>query len=681
MSQHIPFHRRILGRALLYVMVPMVLVLAAVIVIAMRRTFDNLRQTSERDLQTQTALAAAHIEEANHNAVISAQRMAEAQMAGMFGDRQASLRYARMVLENSPDFTAAYIGYEPDGDGQDSAGLGVLPAEAMDSTGRFIPYHFIATDKGNRIELEPLVQMEGLYYQGVKDEFARTRTAAPMVTEPYIYQGKLIVEQTYPIVIDGEFKGVAGVDRALSDMESDLRRLSDELQADAYLISGRGKFIATTTDEDQEGATTLKTKTIAESPYRTLFGDLFEQTAAQTLVVEEDPVSAESCYYAASRIDTGRWLLIMRRPQSVILASVWSEVSRRIILAGGGILLILLLIAVSTIRLSRRVNVAVDVADRVARGDLTHDISTNGSQDETGVLIESINAMTGNLNGLIGQVKRSSIQLNSTATELAATSREQDAAVSSFGASANQIAAAVKQISATSTELAQTMEDVSEGATGTSELASAGQVGLLEMESSMKTLAEATGSIADKLGAINNKAANISGVVTTITKVADQTNLLSVNAAIEAEKAGEYGVGFLVVAREIRRLADQTAAATTDIEQMVAEMQSAVSAGVMEMDRFADRVRHSVADVGKIGQQMEQIIEGVRANTGRFERVVESVQSQSEGTEQINQAMGQLTGVASQSMEANQEFARAASELQDAITAMQSSIASFQLKS
>src|SRR5207245_2721664 len=111
-------------------------------------------------------------------------------------------------------------------------------------------------------------------------------------------------------------------------------------------------------------------------------------------------------------------------------------------------------------------------------------------------------------------------------------------------------------------------------------LADAGRVGLRQMEETMRQLSDATGSISAKLRTIREKAGGINLVVTTITKVADQTNLLSINAAIEAEKAGEAGLGFLVVAREIRRLADQTAVATLDIEQMVRQMESAVAAGV-----------------------------------------------------------------------------------------------------
>src|SRR5438093_9938525 len=116
----------------------------------------------------------------------------------------------------------------------------------------------------------------------------------------------------------------------------------------------------------------------------------------------------------------------------------------------------------------------------------------------------------------------------------------------------------------------------------------------------MHHVMEAAGSINAKLAVLNEKASNINQVVTTITKVADQTNLLSINAAIEAEKAGEYGRGFLVVAREIRRLADQTAVATLDIENMVRLMHDAVSAGVMQMDKFSEQVRSGAARIGEV---------------------------------------------------------------------------------
>src|SRR3979409_525307 len=133
------------------------------------------------------------------------------------------------------------------------------------------------------------------------------------------------------------------------------------------------------------------------------------------------------------------------------------------------------------------------------------------------------------------------------------------------------------------------------------------------MEGHTRDVMDAAGTINAKLAVLSNKAGNISLVVTTITKVADQTNLLSLNAAIEAEKAGEYGRGFAVVATEIRRLADQTAVATYDIDQMVKEIQSAVAAGVMGMDKFAEEVRRGMQDVQQVGGQLSQVIQQVQA--------------------------------------------------------------------
>ena len=192
-----------------------------------------------------------------------------------------------------------------------------------------------------------------------------------------------------------------------------------------------------------------------------------------------------------------------------------------------------------------------------------------------------------------------------TANEIAATTAE--------------IGATSKEISATSKELVKTMNEVAAVAEQTATLASSGQTGIARMEETMRQFMEAAGFDQRQAGVLNEKAGNINPVVTTITKVADQTNLLSLNAAIEAEKAGEYGRGFAVVATEIRRLADQTAVATYDIEKMVKEMQSAVSAGVMGMDKFSEEVRRGVEEVQQVSAHLAQIIHQVQTLTPRFE--------------------------------------------------------------
>ena len=287
--------------------------------------------------------------------------------------------------------------------------------------------------------------------------------------------------------------------------------------------------------------------------------------------------------------------------------------------------------------------------------------------------------MAQSLQTIVRGVKQATININSTATQLAATAREQDGSSQSLGASTTQIAAAIKEISTTAADLSQLMERVDQSANATADLARDGRQSLQGMTTAMQSLDEGTHSIAGRLSTISEKASSINAIVTTITKVADQTNLLSVNAAIEAEKAGEHGVGFLVVAREIRRLADQTAAATLDIEQTVRQMQGAVSAGVMEMDRFSEQVRRGVTETARIGGQLGEIIQQVEAGTGDFRQVAEGMKAQTEGAKQISDAMGQLTSGAREAVTAAQETCKAAAGLQESITSLRDGVATFRI--
>ena len=342
-------------------------------------------------------------------------------------------------------------------------------------------------------------------------------------------------------------------------------------------------------------------------------------------------------------------------------------------IAGLAVFLVARLVARS---ISRPIREAAQVAERVASGDLTAKVEVAAS-GEAGQLLRAVEAMTNDLRSLIGRIQQSSVALMSTATEIAATARQQGEAVSDYGASTSEAAAAVKQISATSLELLKTMNEVSDVANHTASMAGEGQGSLAEMGRSMRQLAESTTSIGSKLSVISERAAHINLAVTTIAKVADQTNLLSINAAIEAEKAGEYGLGFLVVAREIRRLADQTAVATLDIERMVKEMQYSVSAGVMEMDKFSDQVRRGVDEVGSIGDQLGSIIAAVQGLTGRFDQVNEGMRVQSQGAEQIREAVIRLSEGAHQTSISLREFNKATDHLREAVGGLKEEVSRF----
>jgi methyl-accepting chemotaxis protein WspA len=332
-----------------------------------------------------------------------------------------------------------------------------------------------------------------------------------------------------------------------------------------------------------------------------------------------------------------------------------------------------------TRRLLRPVHEAAVTAERVASGDLSATLSAEGS-DEISKLINALGQMVNYLNSLIGQVQRSTIDLVSTANSLSAMTKTQSEEVSNLGSTTTEIAAATKEISATSEELLSTMSGITEVADHTTELANSGQSSLGDMEGAMRTLADATHSISSRLGLINEKANTISSVTTTITKIADQTNLLSLNASIEAEKAGEYGLGFAVLAREIRRLADQTAVATLDIEQMVKEMQDSVTGGVMEMDKFSEQVSRSVSDTHDISLRFGEIIQQIQALLPQFDAVHEGMRSQSAGAKQIRDSMVSLTDSFRVSAQALDETTSATQRLEGAIDELRNEISSFKLR-
>ena len=363
----------------------------------------------------------------------------------------------------------------------------------------------------------------------------------------------------------------------------------------------------------------------------------------------------------------------------------------KLVLAGALIILLAVWLAIFLgRRLTHPLELTTSLARKIAAGDLqqtreelagTEAVRIIKSGDETGELLQAFSTMTGNLDSLIGQVHRSGIQVTTSATEIAASARELEATVAQQAASTTEVTATSREISATADDLAQTMDGVNASLNDTIGMAESGRKDLSHMEVAMRGLVKATSSISSKLAVINDRANKISHVVTTINKISDQTNLLSLNAAIEAEKAGEFGRGFSVVAREISRLADQTAIATQDIEQVVAEMQTSVSTGVMEMDKFTDEVRRGVETVAAQSGQLSRIIDQVRIHGPQFTAVKDGMYGQSQGAQQISEAMGQLSLAAEQTKDSLHEFKLATEQLNEATQGLQSEVSRFKISS
>ena len=319
------------------------------------------------------------------------------------------------------------------------------------------------------------------------------------------------------------------------------------------------------------------------------------------------------------------------------------------------------------------------MAQALARGDIRSVSAIDPSRADLDVAGMALVRLAGQLTRLVEGMKQSSVTLMGATTQAAATSRQQETMLAELGASTAEMSASASEIAATGQELLSTVQTVAASTDEAAELADAGQGNLHTIQEQMAELTVATDTVAGRLANINDRATDITSITTTIQKVADQTNLLSLNASIEAEKAGEHGLGFSVVAREIRRLADQTAEATGDIERRVSEMQSAVSSGVMEMDKFSESIRNGVSHIQQIGGQLGSIIEHVGRLKQEFSGVREQVENQSLGVSQMDDAITQLDRAVQQSREGLSQFHQTTEMMRQTVASMGRPMSHFQI--
>lgn len=522
------------------------------------------------------------------------------------------------------------------------------------------------------------------------------KSGKPYITEPYYDEGggnTSMVSLSHPCFDEqGRLIAVSGVDVELARIYHLISELQETVTRDkgagyAFLVSGAGRII---THPDTQlmlgkGNPGAKILDLAEGPI---------VTSRPNGALMADLTGADRRLYWATA-PVANWRIVLNMPNSVISRPVRNLATRVGLLGFAGLVLSSLVLAMIAGGISRPLVRVTAIAQQVAAGNLHgarlglntfagpdaggDPATAPPNADETSQLLAAIRIMTGSLSSLIGQVQRAGVQITSSAQQIAATAQEQEKTVSSFGSSTTQIAASVREISATNQELLTTMNSVSNVATQTAGLAESGRLLLHSRQEAMEQLRAATESISGKLSVMNQRAGDISVVITTITKVADQTNLLSLNAAIEAEKAGEAGLGFAVVAREIRRLADQTAVGTLDIERMVKEMQSSVSSGVMEMDKFSQGVSRDVEEMGALTTQLDQIIQQVQGLSSRFEEVNVGMRAQSEGAGQISEAMTHLNDGARQTAASLNEFKLATRNLNAAVAGLRDHASRFKI--
>jgi methyl-accepting chemotaxis protein len=283
------------------------------------------------------------------------------------------------------------------------------------------------------------------------------------------------------------------------------------------------------------------------------------------------------------------------------------------------------------------------------RAMLASAASANGSvRDELLILLRASESMTGTLDSVVQDVNQAGARVNESVHQIAAAVLQLEATISEQAASTSEVSSTSTEILATARDLARTVDNVSRIAGNTATSADAGLSALQQIHATMDKLTAATEGLANNLQSISAKTRDVDEVIVAITKVANRTNLLSLNAAIEAERGSNGSGAFSIVSLEIRKLADQTAASALDIEALITEMQSAVQAGVTAVEQHAQQTRWSSGAVNDLSTMLAAIIQNSREVAPQFEAVNSGMQAQAQAAGQITNAIAHLRDAAQQ---------------------------------
>ncbi len=330
----------------------------------------------------------------------------------------------------------------------------------------------------------------------------------------------------------------------------------------------------------------------------------------------------------------------------------------------GAILLALIAALAITRGITRPINsmkfMLMDIAQ--GEGDLTKRLD-DISRDELGESSRWFNLFIEKLHGIIGKVSGNTTQVASAAHRLMITANQIATGAEYVAAQARIVAAAGGEMAATTNEIAQNCQLAAEGSHHASGTASAGAEIVATTVQVMNRIADRVTKIAQTVGNLSTHSDQIGKIVGTIQDIADQTNLLALNAAIEAARAGEQGRGFAVVADEVRLLATRTTKATSEIGEMIKTIQNEIKFAVAAMQEGVKEVESGTDEAAKSGQALQDILEQINAVSMQVNRVAAAVEDQTATTSEISNNMNHITDAVHETARGAQESAGAAGQL------------------
>ncbi|MEI6308613.1 MAG: methyl-accepting chemotaxis protein [bacterium] len=357
------------------------------------------------------------------------------------------------------------------------------------------------------------------------------------------------------------------------------------------------------------------------------------------------------------------WGLVAKIDQAEAYASITLLGNQILLIAGIAALLVILAAFFAARWIAAPIRSMAIAAARVTEGDLTVESISSRRSDEIGTLARTFKGMV--------EALRSQVQaIHAGVNSLASTSAEIQATVSQLAASATQSAAAVSETTATVEEVRQTAKlasqkarQVSESTQEVAQVSQRGEQSVNQAAEAMNRIREQMNSIAASILRLSEQSQAIGEIIATVSDVAEQSNLLAVNAAIEAAKAGEQGKGFGVVAQEIRNLAEQSKQATTQVRSILNDIQKATISAAMITEQGSKAVEAGVLLSTEAGQSISQLASGVEETVQAATQIAASSQEQLIGMEQTAQAMESIKQASAANVASTRQLETAAKDL------------------
>lgn len=350
-----------------------------------------------------------------------------------------------------------------------------------------------------------------------------------------------------------------------------------------------------------------------------------------------------------------------------------------LLVAGGVSLLVIYLLTAVSSAITGAAQHLASSAEKVADGDLTVRVVLK-SQDELARIATAFNRMNEAMGELLRGARTTADELGQAATQLADSSRQVAGSSASQSDAASAMAAAVEQMTVGINHISDNAQDAQQEASASGRLSTQGSEVVRETIDDINRISEVVQRSADIISDLGKRSAEISAIINTIKEIADQTNLLALNAAIEAARAGEQGRGFAVVADEVRKLAERTTQSTQEITRMIGGIQEGAQQAVQAMEEGVARVGEGVGRAGQAGEAIGQISAGAERTVRAINEISDALREQSSVSTEIAQRVESIAQMAEENTAASATTAETANQLNLLATRLEQDIDRFRLR-